>query len=256
MPTAVIADDEELQREDLQRRLAQAWPELAIIAACEDGGDALEAIARHRPDAAFLDIRMPEISGLDVARASAGSCHIVFTTAYNSHAVEAFDLGALDYLLKPLAQDRLEQAVARLRQRIDASGDKMDMLAVMAEVDRHLRAATQQERIRWISTSAGSTIKIFPIEEVLFFDADSRYTRVVSATDEGAIRISIRELQTKLDPERFWQINRGTLVCVNAIARAKRDEAGNYAVELRGHPEQLKVSQTYAWRFRNDVYCA
>lgn len=258
MPTAIIADDEDLQRSDLRRMLAIAWPELEIVALCEDGSEALDAIARLRPDVAFLDIRMPGLSGLEVAGASDGACRVVFTTAYDSHALEAFDLGAIDYLLKPVTQERLAQAVARLRERGIGSGnsghaDSAGLLQAMAELDRRLRAAAHAERIRWISATAGSTIKIFPIEEVLFFESDARYTRVVSATDEGLIRKPLKELQAGLDPDAFWQIHRGTLVAVRAIARARRDELGTITVELREHPQQLKVSQTYAWRFRSEV---
>jgi DNA-binding LytR/AlgR family response regulator len=252
MPTAIIADDEDLQRNELRRLLELVWPELEIVACCEDGSDALDAIARLRPDVAFLDIRMPGISGLNVASASAGACRIVFTTAYDSHAVEAFSLGVVDYLLKPVTQERLEQTVARLREARDVGG--ADLLKAMTELERRLRTAAQEEHIRWISTTAGSTIKIFPIDEVLFFESDSRYTRVVSTTDEGLIRKPLKELQAGLDPDRFWQIHRGTLVSVRAIARARRDELGNITVELREHPEQLKVSQTYAWRFRGEVF--
>lgn len=253
MPTAIIADDEDLQRDDLRRMLALAWPELEIVALCEDGSEALEAIARLRPDIAFLDIRMPGVSGLEVAGAGGGACRVVFTTAYDSHALEAFDLGAIDYLLKPVSGERLAQAVARLRERMAGSADSAGLLQAMAELDRRLRTAAKEERIRWISATAGSTIKIFPIEEVLFFESDTRYTRVVSASDEGLIRKPLKELQAGLDPEEFWQIHRGTLVAVRAIARARRDELGNITVELREHAQQLKVSQTYAWRFRSEV---
>jgi len=254
MPTAIIADDEDLQRSDLRRMLALAWPELEIVALCEDGSEALDAIARLRPDIAFLDIRMPGVSGLEVAGASGGACRVVFTTAYDSHALEAFDLGAIDYLLKPVSQDRLAQAVARLQQRVAGSGgDSAGLMQAMQELDRRLRTAAREERIRWISASAGSTIKIFPVEEILFFESDARYTRVVSATDEGLIRKPLKELQAGLDPDAFWQIHRGVLVAVRAIARARRDELGNITVELREHAQQLKVSQTYAWRFRSEV---
>lgn len=253
MPTAVIADDEDLQRTELLRLLAQAWPELEIVAVCEDGGDALEAVVRLQPDVAFLDIRMPEISGLDVARASAGACRVVFTTAHDGHAIDAFNLGAVDYLLKPITQERMEQTIARLRGQVAAGPGGVELIKAMAELDRRLRAAAKEERIRWISTTAGNTIKIFPIDEVLFFESDARYTRVVSATDEGLIRMTIRQLQAGLDPGQFWQIGRGVLVCVRAIARARRDELGGITVELREHPARLKVSQTYAWRFRSEV---
>ncbi|MES2130075.1 MAG: LytTR family DNA-binding domain-containing protein [Pseudomonadota bacterium] len=254
MPTAVIADDEDLQRGDLRRLLAQVWPELTIVAECEDGGEALAAIAEHRPDVAFLDIRMPELTGLDVARASEGRCRIVFTTAYDAHAIEAFGLGAADYLLKPIALERLTQSVARLRAQLAAGAAMPDLLRMMADVDRHLRAGAEAERIRWISTTVGNSIKLFPIDEVLFFESDTRYTRVVSATDEGLIRTSIRELQKGLDPDQFWQISRSALVAVRAIAGARRDEMGNLSVLLREHAEQLKVSQTCAWRFRNELH--
>lgn len=252
MPTAIIADDEDLQRGDLRRMLAQAWPELEIVALCEDGADAIEAIARLRPDIAFLDIRMPGASGLEVAGASDGACRVVFTTAYDSHAIEAFDLGAVDYLLKPVAQERLGQTVARLRDQVGRDKGGAGLLAAMAELDRRLRASAPAQRIRWISTTAGSTIKLFAVEEVLFFESDSGYTRVVGVEDEGLIRTPLKELQAGLDPDAFWQIHRGTVVAVRAIARARRDEMGNLTVELRGHPEQLKVSQTYAWRFRGE----
>ncbi|WP_332879254.1 LytR/AlgR family response regulator transcription factor [Massilia sp. S19_KUP03_FR1] len=250
MPTAIIADDEDLQRSDLQRMLAVAWPELTIVASCEDGSDALDAIARLRPDIAFLDIRMPGASGLEVAGASGGACHIVFTTAYNAHAIDAFDLGAIDYLLKPVTEQRLTQAVARLRARAAGSAN---LLQAMADLDRRLRATVQQERIRWLNATLGNTIKMFAIDEVLFFESDTRYTRIVSATDEGVIRKPLNQLLEGLDPDQFWQIHRGTLVAVRAIARARRDEFGNITVELRNHPAQLKVSQTYAWRFRSEV---
>lgn len=254
MPTAVIADDEDLQRGDLRRLLAEVWPELAIVAECEDGGEALAAIAAHQPDVAFLDIRMPALTGLDVARAAEGRCRVVFTTAYDAHAIEAFGLGALDYLLKPIMTERLTQTVERLRKQLSTGAAVPDLVRMMGEVDRYLRANSAVDRIRWISTNVGNTIKIFPIEEVLFFEADSRYTRVVSATHEGLIRTPIKQLSQGLDPTQFWQVHRGTLVAVRAISSARRDETGNIVIDLKGHSERLKVSQTYAWRFKSDIY--
>jgi DNA-binding LytR/AlgR family response regulator len=253
MPTAIIADDEDLQRSELRRLLALAWPELEIVASCEDGDEALAAIADLCPDVAFLDIRMPDMSGLDVARASAGKCRVVFTTAYDSHAIEAFELGALDYLIKPVTQERLEQAVTRVRARLDAGTDDAQLVRTLLELDKRLRPVAQQERIRWISCTLGNMIKIFPIDEVLFFESDTRYTRVVSATDEGLIKMPIKELAAGLDPDAFWQIRRSTLVCARAIARVRRDELGSLTVELRGHAAQLKVGNTYAWRFKSEV---
>jgi DNA-binding LytR/AlgR family response regulator len=250
MPTAIIADDEDLQRSDLQRMLQLVWPELDIIAACEDGGDALDVIVKLQPDIAFLDIRMPELNGLDVARASDGKCRIVFTTAYDNHAIEAFKLGAIDYLLKPITEERLQHTILRIKEQLNAGATPKDLIQVMAALDQRLRAPQQTEKIRWISASSGNTIKLFPIDDVLFFESDLRYTRVVSADDEGHIRTSIKELQKGLAPDQFWQIHRSTMVNPHAIARARRDEMGNILVELKNHPEQLKVSQTYAWRFK------
>jgi DNA-binding LytR/AlgR family response regulator len=250
MVTAVIADDEDLQRTDLRRMLTSIWPELIIVADCEDGGDALEAIVKYAPDIAFLDIRMPELSGLDVARASDGKCRVVFTTAYDNHAVDAFKLGAIDYILKPVTEERLQQTIMRLKTQMAAGTVQPDLLQVMAALDKRLREPEQAERIRWISANSGNTIKLFPIEEVLFLESDLRYTRVVSATDEGHIRTSIKDLQKGLDPEQFWQIHRSVVVNAHAIAKARRDEMGNIVVELKGHAEKLKVSQTYSWRFK------
>ncbi|MFZ6818107.1 LytR/AlgR family response regulator transcription factor [Undibacterium sp. Ji22W] len=220
MPTAIIADDEDLQRSDLRRMLQIVWPELEIIADCEDGGDALDAIVKLQPDIAFLDIRMPELSGLDVARASDGQCRVVFTTAYDNHAIEAFKLGAIDYLLKPITEERLRHCISRIQQQSKTEAVPADLMQVMAALDQRLREPVASERIRWISASSGNTIKLFPIEEVLFFESDLRYTRVVSATDEGHIRTSIKELQKGLAPEQFWQIHRSIMVNPHAIARA------------------------------------
>jgi DNA-binding LytR/AlgR family response regulator len=252
MPTAIIADDEDLQRAELQRLLRLAWPELEIVASVEDGSEALAAIAELEPSVAFLDIRMPGISGLEVARASAGKACVVFTTAYDSHAIDAFDLGAVDYLLKPVNEARLEQALQRVRTQLAAGGGAERAKSWM-ELDHRLRPNAAKERIRWISCTAGNIIKLFPIDEILFFESDTRYTRVVTATDEGLIRMPIKDLAAGLDPDQFWQIRRGTLVCARAIARIRRDEVGGFIVELREHPAQLKVGQTYAWRFRNEV---
>ncbi|QDQ28091.1 response regulator transcription factor [Chitinimonas arctica] len=250
MPTAIIADDEDLPRSELRRMLAELWPALDILAECEHGADALEAIQQRRPDIAFLDIRMPGISGLDVAHAVNGRCHAVFTTAYENHALEAFEAGAIDYLLKPIARERLQQAVARLQERLDAAKPAPDLTGLMAELDRRLRPLEAAKRITWISASVGDVIKLFPVDDILFFESDEKYTRVVSRDDEAHVRKPLRELLEGLDPERFWQIHRGVVVRADAIARARRDEMGRITVEIRGRDDKLKVSQAYAWRFR------
>jgi DNA-binding LytR/AlgR family response regulator len=250
MPSAIIADDEDLQRTDLRRMLAKLWPDLQILADCEDGGDALEAIVKFQPDIAFLDIRMPELTGLDVARASEGKCRVVFTTAYDNHAIEAFKLGALDYLLKPITEERLSQTLSRIQNQITSSQAPADIMRVMAELDKRLRDQEKIERIRWISASIGKTIKIIPIEEVLFMESDLRYTKVVTLHDEALVRTPLKELQKGLDAEQFWQIHRSSVVNAAAIERARRDDFNNIVVDIRGRKEQLKVSQTYAWRFK------
>jgi DNA-binding LytR/AlgR family response regulator len=250
-PTAIIADDEDLPRAELRRMLASAWPELRVVAECEHGPAAVEAIDEHRPDVAFLDIRMPGLSGLDVARAASGRCHAVFTTAYDSHAIEAFDAGAVDYLLKPVAAQRLAQAVARLRERLATQRPAPDIDSLVQRLSAELvgRADTPA-RLRWISASVGDTIKMFAIDEVLFFQSDEKYTRVVTATDEAHIRKPLKEIAEGLEADTFWQVHRGVIVRAAAVARAQRDELGRITLHLKGHAEQLAVSQAYGWRFR------
>ncbi len=247
--TAIIADDEDLPRKDLRRMLAEHWPELTIVSEAEHGADALEAIQQHQPDIAFLDIRMPGMTGIDVANAIKGHCQVVFTTAYDNHALDAFAAGAIDYLLKPIAKDRLIDAIARLKERLSSKAAPADFSQLMSELDKRLRAPTV-ERIRWISASVGDTIKMFPIDKVIFFTSDEKYTRVVTTEDEAHVRKPLKEIIDGLDPEIFWQVHRGTVVRADAIAKAHRDELGKVTIELRGSKEVLKVSQAYAWRFK------
>ena len=253
-PTAVIADDEDLPRAELRRMLAAAWPELQVLAECEHGPAAVEAIHQHAPDIAFLDIRMPGLSGLDVARAASGRCHTVFTTAYDSHAVAAFEAGAVDYLLKPIAAERLAQAVQRLQERLAAraAAPELDGLVerLAAQLQQRGGPAGAPARLRWLSASVGDTIKMFGIDEVLFFQSDEKYTRVVTAGDEAHVRKALREIADSLDPEEFWQVHRGVIVRASAIARAQRDELGRFTLQLKNHRETLAVSQAWAWRFK------
>ena len=249
MTTAIIADDEDLPRKDLRRMLTELWPELVIVAESEHGTEALEAIQEHNPDIAFLDIRMPGMTGLDVANATKGRCHAVFTTAYDNHALEAFAAGAIDYLLKPISRERLVDAIARLKARLETKAAPSDLSQLMQELDKRLRPQNV-ERIRWISASVGDTIKMFPIDKILFFASDEKYTRVVCIDDEAHVRKPLKEIIDGLDPDVFWQIHRSVVVRADAIAKAHRDELGKVTVELRGSKEVLKVSQAYAWRFK------
>lgn len=257
-PTALIADDEDLPRAELRRMLAEAWPALEIVAECEHGPAAVEALAEHAPDVAFLDIRMPGASGLDVARAAAGRCHVVFTTAYDNHAIAAFEAGAVDYLLKPVSAERLAQAVQRVQQRLAARTVAPDLGPLVEQLAAQLAARTPAgrageapaPRLNWVSASVGDTIKLFGIDEVLFFQSDEKYTRVVTARDEAHVRKPLKEIAEGLDPDVFWQVHRGTIVRAGEIARAVRDELGRFTLHLRHHPETLAVSQAWAWRFK------
>ena len=262
MPTALIADDEDLPRAELRRMLQQAWPELQLLADCEHGDAALDLLDAAPVDVAFLDIRMPGASGLQVARAASGRCHVVFTTAYDNHAIEAFEAGAVDYLLKPIRADRLEQCVERLRARLHRQQAAPALDALVDQLAERLRprdvlgapgapgATGSGERLRWISASVGDTIKLFGIDDVLFFQSDEKYTRVVTATDEAHVRKPLKEIAEGLDPEAFWQVHRGVIVRAAAIGRAQRDEMGRITLHLKQHAERLPVSQAYAWRFK------
>ena len=245
--TALIADDEDLPRSDLRRMLAAAWPELQIVAEAEHGPAAIEAIEELAPQIAFLDVRMPGSSGLDVARAASGRCHVVFTTAYDAYAVEAFAAGAVDYLLKPVQGERLAQTVARLRERIAQPAP--DLAAVIEQL-RSSSTRAAGERLRWISASVGDTIKMFSIDEVLYFQSDEKYTRVVTADDEAHIRKPLRELLDGLDGDTFWQIHRGVVVRASAVARVHRGDDGRITLRLKTRDDALPVSQAWAWRFK------
>ncbi|MBP6749296.1 MAG: response regulator transcription factor [Xanthomonadaceae bacterium] len=248
-PAAVIAEDEQPLRDALVAMLRAAWPELRIVAECEDGIAAMEAIAAHRPDICFLDIRMPGVSGLDVARAAvAAKAQVVFTTAYDEYAVRAFEAGAVDYLLKPLQPERVDLAIARLRERMrEAKTDEAVARVDTLEVALRPRDA---RAIRWISASVGDSVRMIGIDEVLFFQAQDKYVRVVANDGEAVIRMPIKELLAGLDPETFWQVHRGTIVRVAAIDRVRKDELGKWALSLRGCGETLPVSSAFLHRFR------
>ena len=247
--TALIAEDEAPQRRALQQQLRTAWPELELVAVCEDGLSALEAVTRHRPRVAFLDIRMPGVSGLDVARqVVAQGGLVVFTTAYEDYAIRAFEAGAADYLLKPVQDARLAQAVERMRARL-AEARAPDMRSLIDDLEARLRP--QGDRlIRWITASVGDSVRMIAIDEVLFFQAQDKYVRVVTADDEAIIRMSLKELLGGLDPDVFWQVHRGVLVRVQAIDRVRKDELGRHQLSVKGRKDVLPVSGAFQQRFR------
>ncbi|HEY0859838.1 MAG TPA: LytTR family DNA-binding domain-containing protein [Pseudoxanthomonas sp.] len=247
--TALIAEDEAPQRRALQQQLRTAWPELEVVAVCEDGLSALDAVTRHRPRVAFLDIRMPGVSGLDVARqVVAQGGLVVFTTAYEDYAIRAFEAGAADYLLKPVQDARLAQAVERMRARL-AEARVPDMRSLIDDLEARLRP--QGDRlIRWITASVGDSVRMIAIDEVLFFQAQDKYVRVVTADDEAIIRMSLKELLGGLDPDVFWQVHRGVLVRVQAIDRVRKDELGRHQLSVKGRKDVLPVSGAFQQRFR------
>jgi DNA-binding LytR/AlgR family response regulator len=253
MLKCVLAEDEELLRDALVAALKQAWPELDIVAQCDDGGAALEAIAEHQPQVAFLDIRMPGLSGLEVAAAMAEASprtQIVFVTAYDQYAIDAFDRGAVDYLQKPVAPDRLAATVARLKQR--ALAGPPDAQA-MAELLHKLGAAPAVARpapLVWLTASAGSETRLIMVDDVAYFRSDTKYTVVMTAEGESLLRKPIRELLDALDPAIFKQIHRSTIVNLKAIASIARDESGRGVVKLKTRPETLLVSQPFMALFR------
>lgn len=247
--TAVIAEDEAPQRAALWDMLTEAWPEIEVVAACEDGPSALAAIAEKQPQVAFLDIRMPGVGGLDVARAAvAAGGLVVFTTAYDEYAIRAFEAGAVDYLLKPVQPARLRQAVERLQARL-RDVRTADLQALVEDLEARLRP--QGDRlIRWISASAGDSVRMIGVNEVLCFQAQDKYVRVVTADGEAVIRTPLKELLAGLDPDEFWQVHRGAVVRVSAIDRVRRDELGKHRLRLRQCDETLPVSAAFLHRFR------
>ena len=250
--TAIVAEDEPLLRQELLDRLQQAWPELQVLAACEDGASAVEALAEHQPDVAFLDIRMPGLSGLEVAATAAESSpntQVVFVTAYDQHALEAFEQGAVDYLLKPISPERLAATVQRLQAR---SGDAQAVATLLQRLGSVLpRTQDAPPPLTWLTASAGKETRLVLVDDVAYFRADHKYTTVVTAEGEALLRTPIRELLGVLDPALFKQIHRSTIVNLKAIAGITRDDSGRGTVRLKSRPETLAVSQPFMALFRN-----
>ena len=253
---AVIADDERLMREQLRARLAEVWPELEIVAEAKNGREAVDAVAAQRPDLAFLDIRMPGMTGVEAAREIGDACHVVFITAYSEYAVEAFEQGAVDYVLKPADSERLALTVARLKKRLGAKpadlGALLERLAAKLELPAGAVPPVAQKSpyLQWIQASMGQQIRMIPVAEVLFFTSDEKYTRVQTESYEALIRKPIKELVDELDPEQFWQIHRATIVNVQAIAGVTRDLRGRQLVQLKNYPQKLEVSRNFTHLFK------
>lgn len=245
-PTAVIVEDELALRDELCELLNALWPELRIVGSASNGVTALQLIAQHQPTIAFLDIQIPDPNGLEVARLIGECCHVVFVTAYDAHAVDAFERGALDYVLKPIGAERLALTVNRLKRKLHEAPP--DMAAAVGQLQL---AAAGPRHLRWITASVGNTLRLITIDEVVFFQSDQKYTRVVLADSEVLIRKTLRELLAELDPEQFWQLHRSTVVNALEIAGIAPDLRGQFTVRLKSRREQLPVSEAFLRRFRS-----
>jgi DNA-binding LytR/AlgR family response regulator len=257
MPTAIIADDERLMRDLLKSRLAQVWPELDIVGEARNGDEAVQLVAELKPDLTFLDIRMPGKTGIEAARDIGAASRIVFVTAYDEYAVEAFERGAVDYVLKPPEPERLKITVERLKERLagppgnagaaaDVAGTVSAMLTQLAE----RIAAPKPAYLHWIQASVGQDLRMIPVDDILFFRSDEKYTCVQTTKFEALIRKPVRDLAEELDPSVFWQIHRATLVNVNAIEGVTRDIRGRHLVMIKGRPEKLEVSRSFLHLFK------
>lgn len=245
-PTAVIAEDEPLMRERLKEKLVEVWPELDIVAEAADGDEALALIDVHAPTIAFLDIRMPGRSGLDVAAAIGSDCHVVFITAYDSYALAAFDAGAVDYVLKPVEAERLAQTVERVNRRLVAP--PKDLSALIAELKT--RASAPPQRLRWIKAAVGKQVRLIAVGDVVYFQSDTKYTRVVLEKSEALIRTPLKDLVSELDPERFVQVHRSTVVNLDQVAGVLREDAERQFVMLKDRPERLPISRQFTHLFK------
>ena len=243
-PCALIADDEALLAADLKSRIQAAWPQLQIVTVCHDGIDALEFIQAHRPDIVFLDIRMPGMSGLEVAAQIDHPCRVVFVTAYAQYAIQAFEQAAVDYLLKPVDDQRLRKTLERLRA---APAQPTSPQPSSAEAGT---AASGQPPLRWIRAAQGDEIRLVKVEDVVYFQALDKYTIVVTPEQQLLIRSSIRELLAQLDPDQFWQIHRGSIVNLKFVSSARQDGNGHLSLGLMGSGQRLSVSRACAGRFR------
>ena len=242
---AIIADDESNLATDLQRRLAKLWPELQIAAVLHDGLAAAQALRELKPDIAFLDIRMPGQSGLDAARDAAADCRVVFVTAFDDHAVQAFEQAAVDYLLKPVSDERLARCVERLKQRSEAAPD-----ALLARLQQLLAKQHKPEPLRWLRIQVGQSVRMVAVEEVCYFQSADKYTTVLTRDAELLLRTPLKELIAQLDPEQFWQVHRGTIVNARQIVSAHHDLLGKVTLTLRDRPEKVAVSRSFAHLFR------
>lgn len=248
---AIIADDEEQLRHFLKTKLNQLWPDLVICGEAKNGAEALDLIQQKKPDVAFLDIKMPGFSGIEVAEKIAGKCWIVFISAYDHYALQAFENEALDYIVKPATDERLEKTIKRLKKRIDdRPAPPEDLRGIIKNILTNLDTNKNTEYLNWIKAQHGDEVRLISIGEVIYFKASDKYTIVMTINGESLIRKSIKKLTKELDPQQFWQIHRGTIVNVSHIENITRSFSGSLMIRLKNTSETLTVSRSYSHLFK------
>lgn len=257
-PTALIADDEPLLREALARQLAQVWPELDVVAQARNGREAIRLFDEHRPDVCFLDVHMPGLSGMDAANHIGRRAHLVFVTAYDHYAVQAFAQGALDYLLKPVEQERLAETVARLKERLAAAHPAVNTEELLRELSAQLadlRNAPAVAPLQWIRAQAGQTLRLIAVDEIDYIRADAKYTVIAwrgenGQPSEAVVRTPLKDLLGQLDPNRFVQVHRSVIVNLRSISHVRRHDNETAEIHLKGRKEVLPISRNYLHLFR------
>jgi len=245
-PTALIAEDEPLMRERLKDKLAEVWPELLVVAEAEDGDQAIAHFNEHQPQIAFLDIRMPGRDGLEVAAAIGAHCHVVFITAYDQYALKAFEAGAVDYLMKPVETERLATMVERIERKL--ASPPIDLSALVAQLRSTIHG--DAGHMKWVKAAVGKQVKLIPVSDVVYFQSDTKYTRVVLAQGEALIRTPLKELLADLDPRQFWQVHRGTIVNLDAVTGVLREDAERQFIILKNRQERLPISRQFTHLFK------
>ena len=254
-PTALIADDEPLLRSSLTRMLAQAWPELEIVAQARNGREAVEQYQTHKPTVCFLDVHMPGMSGVEAARQIGRGAHLVFVTAYSEYAVEAFAQGALDYLVKPVDPARLADTVMRVRERLVTAQEAPDIEVLLDKLEARLQRKAAPEPLRWIKALTGQTVRMIAVADIDYLRSDEKYTLIAwrgngGEVGEALIRTSLKELLDQLDGTHFIQVHRSVVVNMNMVSHVTRGENETATVYMKGRPEKLPVSRSYLHHFK------
>jgi DNA-binding LytR/AlgR family response regulator len=254
-PTALIADDEPLLREGLTRQLAQTWPELDVIVQARNGREAIKQFEARRPDVCFLDVHMPGVSGIEAAHHIGRRAHLVFVTAYDDYAVQAFAEGVLDYLVKPVEVARLAETVSRLKDRLQAAQPALNTEVLLQQLAAQLQRGAAPAPLRWIRAQVGQTLRLIPVDEIDYLRSDTKYTLIAWRGDAGQpgealVRIALKELVAQLDPEQFAQVHRSVVVNLRAISHVTRGDNETADIHLKGRKEVLPVSRSYLHLFR------